>query len=203
MNRDSGVPTGYTPDWRRGGPNVNCSSCGRELSASDVSCPNCGQAVATATPPPAAPAAAPASSVPPFKFDRTRWSPTDLVSGVASLVLFISLFLAWYGVSIGPISVTGDALVHGYMYIPLILCLAELAYLVGIAGMPELRSRLPVPHEMFLTVINIINLVMVVIGFLDKSGAGWRFGAFIGLIAAIVAAAPKLALSLSARVRKS
>jgi hypothetical protein len=69
--------------------------------------------------------------------------------------------------------------------------------------MPELRSRLPVPHEMFLTVINIINLVMVVIGFLDKSGAGWRFGAFIGLIAAIVAAAPKLALSLSARVRKS
>jgi hypothetical protein len=56
---------------------------------------------------------------------------------------------------------------------------------------------------MFVTVINIVNLVLVVIAFLDKSGAGWRFGAFIGLIAAIIAAAPKLALSLSARVHKS
>jgi hypothetical protein len=125
------------------------------------------------------------------------------VAGVATLVLFISLFLPWYGVSIGPISVTADATAHGYMYIPLILCLVELAYLVGIAGMPELRSRLPVPHDVFLTGINGINLVLVVIGFLDKSGAGWRFGAFVGLVAALVAALPKVALSLSARVRKS
>jgi hypothetical protein len=163
-------------------------------------------ASATAAPaaaPPSAAGAAPRAATPQFKFDRSRWSPTDLVAGVATLVLFISLFLSWYGVSLGPISVTGDALVHGYMYIPLILCLVELAYLVGIAGMPDIKGRLPIPHEMFVTVINIVNLVLVVIAFLDKSGAGWRFGAFIGLIAAIIAAAPKLALSLSARVHKS
>jgi hypothetical protein len=118
-------------------------------------------------------------------------------------VLFISLFLPWYGVSIGPISITADATAHGYMYIPLILCIAELAYLVGIAGLPELRGRLPLPHDTFLTAINTINLVMVVIGFLDKSGAGWRFGAFVGLVAALVAALPKVALSLMARARKS
>jgi hypothetical protein len=122
---------------------------------------------------------------------------------VATLVLFIALFLPWYGVSIGPISVTADATAHGYMYIPLILCLVELVYLVGIAGLPDLRHRLPVPHDLFLTAINAVNLVLVVIAFFDKSGAGWRFGAFVGLIAAIVAALPKVALSMSAKVRKA
>jgi len=164
---------------------VNCSSCGRELSASDVTCPNCGQAVAPASAT-AAPAAAPsgaaaapkaASPVGNFKFDRARWSPTDLVAGVATLVLFIALFLPWYGVSIGPISVTADGTAHGYMDIML--------------------------HDLLLTGINAVNLVLVVIAFLDKSGAGWRFGAFVGLIAAIVAALPKVALSLSAKARKA
>ncbi len=194
---------------------MNCSSCGRELSASDVTCPNCGRAVAPVNataaptdPPPgsgtagygAAQTSSPATA---FKFDRSRWSPTDFVAGVATLVLFISLFLPWYGVSIGPISVTADATAHGYMYIPLILCLVELAYLVGIAGLPDLRSRLPVPHDMFLTGINAVNLVFVVIAFTaGKDGAGWRFGAFVGLVAALVAALPKVALSLSARARK-
>ena len=190
---------------------MNCSSCGRELSASDVTCPNCGQAVAPASAT-AAPAAAPsgaaaapkaASPVGNFKFDRARWSPTDLVAGVATLVLFIALFLPWYGVSIGPISVTADGTAHGYMDIVLILCLVELAYLVAIAGLPELRGRLPLPHDLLLTGINAVNLVLVVIAFFDKSGAGWRFGAFVGLVAAIVAALPKVALSLSARARKA
>ncbi|HXR54202.1 MAG TPA: hypothetical protein VN793_04050 [Acidimicrobiales bacterium] len=142
--------------------------------------------------------------MPAFKFDRSRWSPTDLVAGVASLVLFISLFLPWYGVSIAGFGVTVDGLTgHGYLYLPLILCLVELAYLVAIAGMPEIRGRIPVPHEMLLAGINIINLVIVVIAFLDKGagGVGWRFGAFVGLVAAVVAAAPKLAISLSSRVR--
>jgi hypothetical protein len=188
---------------------VNCSSCGQELQTSDAVCSNCGQPVAPAAStfggsPSGRPGGAsrPAPPLGNYKFDRARWSPTDLVAGVATLVLFISLFMPWYGVSIGPISVTADATAHGYMYIPLILCIAELAYLVGIAGLPDLRTRLPLPHETFLTTINAINLVLVVIGFLDKSGAGWRFGAFIGLIAAIVAALPKVALTLSARARK-
>ena len=187
---------------------MNCSSCGRELTASDVTCPNCGQVVApvNATAAPTGPAhhAAPSSGpATAFKFDRARWSPTDLVAGVATLVLFISLFLPWYGVSIGPISVTADATAHGYMYIPLILALVELAYLVGVAGLPDLRSRLPVPHDILLTGINVVNLLFVVIAFTaGKDGAGWRFGAFVGLVAALVAALPKVALSLSARVRK-
>jgi hypothetical protein len=120
-------------------------------------------------------------------------------------VLFISLFLPWFGVSIGVIGVTVDGLTaHGYLYLSLILCLAEMGYLVAIAGMPEIRGRFPVPHELLLTAINAINLLIVVIAFLDKggSGIGWRFGAFVGLVAAIIAALPKVAISLSGRVRR-
>ena len=182
---------------------MNCSSCGAQLSASDVTCPSCGTPVAAAAPAPAASSGARPSTS--FHFDRSRWSTTDLVAGVATLVLFISLFLPWFGVSVGPIGITVDGLTaHGYLYLVLILALVEMGYLVAIAGMPDIRGRVPVPHEQLLTVINIINLVIVVIAFLDKgaSGVGWRFGAFVGLVAAIVAAAPKLAVSLSGRVRR-
>ena len=183
---------------------MNCTSCGHELGASDATCPNCGQAVGAS----AAPANATARTGGPattFKFDRSRWTTTDLVAGVATLVMFISLFLPWFGVSLGSVGLSVDGLTaHGYLYIPLILALVEIGYLVAIAGMPEIRGRIPVPHETLLTAINVVILVLVLIGFVDKggSGIGWRFGAFVALIAAAVAAAPKLAVSLSGRVRR-
>jgi hypothetical protein len=188
-----------------------CSSCGAEMSASDVACPSCGAALAapTATPgggpvpgrPSAAGGTGPANT---YRFDRSRWSSTDFVAGVATLVLFISLFLPWFGVSVGPIGIEVDGLTaHGYLYLVLILAAVEIVYLLAIAGMPEVRGRMPVPHETLLAAINIINVIIVLTAFLDKgaSGIGWRFGAFVGLIAAIIAAAPKLAISLSGRVR--
>jgi hypothetical protein len=186
---------------------MNCSSCGAGVSASDVSCPSCGAALAMAAAAPggATPAGGAARPTTAYRFDRSRWSSTDFVAGVATLVLFISLFLPWFGVSVGPIGLSVDGLTaHGYLYLVLILALVEIVYLLAIAGLPDIRGRVPVPHEQLLTAINIINLVIVVIAFLDKgaSGIGWRFGAFVGLIAAIVAAAPKLAISLSGRVRR-
>jgi len=183
---------------------VNCPSCGREVSASDVNCPGCGASVSSGSP--GAATGAPRTGAPmTYRFDRSRWSSTDLVSGVATLILFIALFLPWFGVSLGVIGLTVSGLTaHGYLYVVLILCIVELGYLAVIAGMPEIRSRIPVPHELLLTVINAINLVIVLIAFLDKgaSGIGWRFGAFVGLIAAVVAALPKVAISLSGRVRR-
>jgi hypothetical protein len=181
---------------------MKCASCGAEVDAAATTCPTCGGNTTGAAP---AAGAAGSGVARNYHFDRSRWSSTDLVAGVATRVLFISLFLPWYGVSVGPIGLTVDGLTgHGYLYLVLILALVEMGYLVAIAGMPDIRSRVPVPHEHLLTVINVINLVIVVIAFLDKgaSGIGWRFGAFVGLIAAIVAAAPKLALSLKGRVRR-
>jgi hypothetical protein len=193
---------------------VNCSNCGRELGPSDAFCPSCGQAQRTATTDPSGSPAGPSpappsgqagpSSVPAYRFDRSRLTPFDWVAGIASVVLFISLFLPWYGVSVGPISVTFSGLTaHGYLYIPLILSLVEVLYLIAVAGWKEVRERIPVPHEVTLTVVNVISLIFVVIAFFDKgpSGIGWRVGAFIGLIAAIVAAVPNLVLSLASRTR--
>jgi hypothetical protein len=170
---------------------MNCSRCGQPLVAGAASCANCGAPTGGA---PAQPAGA-GSQVPAYKFDARHWTNTDKVIGVAAVVLFISLFLPWYGVNIGIGSLTADGLTaHGYLYIVLILLLAEIVYLAARAGWDQVRAKVPVPHQQLLLIINVINLVLVVIAFLDKgpSGVGWRFGAFVGLAAAIVAAAPKL-----------
>ncbi len=132
------------------------------------------------------------------KFDAARWTKNDRIVGVATLVLFISLFLAWFGVSatVGVYSVSATASglsAHGYLYIDLILCILVLLYLGVRASFEEMPFKLPLEHDRLLFIATAINFLLVLIGFLAKpggSGVGWRYGAFIGLIAAIVAVAP-------------
>jgi hypothetical protein len=173
---------------------------------------------AASTPPPApAPAPAPAaaaagapaaaaaagSSVPAFKFDAARWSLADRIAGIASVVLFISLFLSWFGVSVIGITVTASGLsAHGYLYIVLILCILIVAYLALRAGWDTLPIGVNLPHLTVMLVATLVNLVLVFIGFIFKpggSGVGWEFGAFVGPIAAIVAAAPYAVPQLRAK----
>ena len=195
-----------------------CAQCQSEAADDATACPSCGAplgasaATTTATPavntpPPAA--AAPAgsastgSSVPAYKFDAARWSLADRIAGIASIVLFISLFLSWFGVSVIGITVTASGLsAHGYLYIVLILCILIVAYLVLRAGWDELPMSANVPHLTVMLVATVVNLVLVFIGFIFKpggSGVGWEFGAFVALIAAIVAAAPYAVPQLRAK----
>ncbi|MGA2931086.1 MAG: zinc ribbon domain-containing protein [Acidimicrobiales bacterium] len=199
-----------------------CPSCGAPLGASAATttatpavntpppaaaAPAAPAAPAVNTPPPAA--AAPAgsastgSSVPAYKFDAARWSLADRIAGIASIVLFISLFLSWFGVSVIGITVTASGLsAHGYLYIVLILCILIVAYLVLRAGWDELPMSANVPHLTVMLVATVVNLVLVFIGFIFKpggSGVGWEFGAFVALIAAIVAAAPYAVPQLRAK----
>jgi len=177
-----------------------CPSCGATLSSSPGGTPAAPavSAAAPAGPAPAGPAPAAAtpsaSSVPAYKFDAARWTLADRIAGVASIVLFISLFLSWFGVSVIGITVTASGLqAHGFLYIVMILCIAIVAYLVLRAGWDELPVAAKVPHLTVMMAATIINLVIVFIAFIDKpggSGVGWEFGAFVGLIAAVVAAAP-------------
>jgi len=185
-----------------------CPQCQTEAADDATACPSCGatlgssstatQAAPAVTAP--ASAAAPAdatssaSSIPAFKFDAARWSLADRIAGIASIVLFISLFLSWFGITVIGITVTASGLsAHGYLYIVMILCILIVAYLVLHAGWDELPISANVPHLTVMMAATIVNLVLVFIGFIFKpggSGVGWEFGAFIGLIAAIVAAAP-------------
>lgn len=179
-----------------------CPGCQAEAADDADNCPHCGtalRAAATATPPQDAPlksapvgGAAGGVAVPPYKFDAARWSLADRIAGAATIVLFVSLFLAWFGITVIGITVTASGVsAHGYLYIVMIICILIVAYLVLRAGWDELPGGINLPHLVTMMVATLINLVLVFIGFIDKpggSGVGWEFGAFLGLIAAIVAA---------------
>ena len=145
-----------------------------------------------------------------MKFDATKLTQTDRIVGIASFVLLISLFLSWFSVSLGPIgSVSASGLsAHGYLYIVLILSIVIVALLaVRALGAWAFPATAPVTEEQALLIAAGINFVLVLIAFLLKpggvgSGVGWSFGAFIGLIASIVAVVPLARPALAARKAK-
>jgi hypothetical protein len=182
-----------------------CPSCGSSLSASSTSTATQAAPTVSAPAPAAATGAAASSgsSIPAYKFDAARWSLADRIAGVATIVLFISLFLAWFGISVIGITVTASGVsAHGYLYIVMVICILEIAYLVLRAGWDELPISANLPHLTVMMAATIVNLVLVFIGFIFKpggSGVGWQFGAFLALIAAIVAAAPYAVPQLRAK----
>jgi hypothetical protein len=139
------------------------------------------------------------SSLPPVNFDLTRLSTVDKVIAVASFVTMISLWMPWFTVSVkglggaGSISGTGY---HGWLWLEFLLALALIAYLVARAAWDQLPFRLPVSHEMLLIAATGLQFLLILIGFLAKPSGGldvsvgWGFGAFLALIASIVAAGP-------------
>jgi len=182
-----------------------CSQCGNDVAEGSAACPSCGAQlslnqgadvrVGRAVGAPAGHAAAAVGSA--FNLDIKRLTRNDQIVGGASLVLFISLFLPWFTASAGTFgSGSVNGLWHGYMYIDLILALAILAYLVVRAGFEVQPFRLPVSSDQALLMATGLNLVLALISFVFKpAGDGivtvsWGIGAFIGLIAAIVAVAP-------------
>jgi hypothetical protein len=188
-----------------------CPQCQNVAADEATACPSCGASLsggATATqdvPPVTAPATAPAaagpaaaassaSTMPAYKFDAARWSLADRIAGVATVVLFISLFLAWFGISVIGVTVTASGVsAHGYLYIVMILSILIVAYLVLRAGWDELPGGINLPHLTTMMAATLVNLVIVFLAFIFKpggSGVGWQFGAFLALIAAVVAAAP-------------
>ncbi len=182
----------------------NCSNCGAPLGggvAAAQAAPAMGGASAAA-----APAAATGPSIPAYKFNVARWSLADRIAGVATLVLFICLFLPWFTVSVGfggySIGGSVNGLWHGWMYLTLIISILLIAYLVLRAGWDKLPISQDIPHLTVMLVGTVVNVVLTLIAFIDKPGGGatgWGFGAVVGLIAAIVAAAPYAVPQLRAK----
>ena len=195
-----------------------CPQCQNETTDEANHCPSCGAALAGGAAPAAggpaqaAPAAGgPAvastgSSLPPYAFDLAKLNLADMIAGVASIVLLISLFLSWFGITVIGIHLTASGTsAHGFLWLVFIICLAIVAYLFCIAGWGNLPFAPQVPHVTVMIVATVVNLVLVFIGFIDKpggSGVGWEFGAFLALIAAVVAAAPYAVPQLRARTMK-
>lgn len=135
---------------------------------------------------------------PQIKFNASVLSQTDRVVGIASLVLFISLFLPWFTAGNGIVSGSESGLsAHGYLYVVLILSLLAVAYFAATAlGLWSVPANSALSRDQALLIITAINVVLVIVAFVFKPSGfgivsvGWGVGAFIGLIAAIVAFVP-------------
>ena len=112
--------------------------------------------------------------MPAYKFDAARWTLADRIAGIATLVLFISLFLPWFTVSFGFASGSVNGLWHGWMYLTLILSIVIIAYLVLLAGWEKLPISQDVPHLTVMMIATIVNAVLVLIAFIDKPGGSRR-----------------------------
>lgn len=159
-----------------------------------------GYTPGSATPGPAT--AGPANPMGSFRLDTSRLSRNDWIVGIGTLVFFISLFLSWYSAKIGPFTYSTSGIsAHGYLYFPLILSIALVLYLVLKAGFAELPFKLPVPHDLVLVGVAAINLLFVIIGFIDSgpSGVGFSWGIFVALIAALASVYPYAWPAIEAR----
>lgn len=190
---------------------MTCTQCGYDVAAETEVCPRCGTRVAGNTSPvtdaragtPASGSTGHATAHSEYKFDAQRWTLSDKIAGVASLVVLISLFLPWFSGSYVSFGNPGESSAgsesgtdaHGWLWLVFVVVLAILAYLVLAAGFRVLPFRSPLRHDQLLLAATGLNLVLVFIGFLLKPSTygieglsiNWSVGAFLALIAAIVA----------------
>ena len=182
---------------------ARCRNCGAPLAASASTSPGTG--VRGDGPPashraPDVQEAGPAG-VTAFAFDARRWTRADQVTGGATLVLLVSLFLPWFGTDSGFFNVSVDGMWHSYMVIDLILAVAIVGYLVLLAGFGSPPFGLSASSAGYLLAGAAgLNLLLAVVSFATKpAGTNWQYGAYSGLAAAIVAVIAPVKSVMAAR----
>jgi hypothetical protein len=161
-----------------------CSRCLVEVPPGTALCPKCGAAIRLTVIPRPAPKR--------VRKSRQRLNALDakeLVFGPATLLLLVSFWLPWY--SFGPISVHGLA-VHGWLFIAVLDSIVLVLYILITAfGVGDLATQGRMSKDQLLALITGVNLALVVLAFLLKpTGFSWSWGAFVALLAAIVAFLP-------------
>lgn len=143
----------------------------------------------------------PAGAGPAFQLDLRRLTRVDQIVAGASLIAMISIWLPWYSVSWGSdafesrgsASFSGTSL-HGWLWLEFVVALLLIGYVVLRAGFPESKISLPIAHAPLLIIGTGLQLLLILIAFADipygNLGMGWGWAAFIGLLAALAAAAP-------------
>lgn len=121
-----------------------------------------------------------------------RLTAADITTGVASLLLLVSLFLPWYAVQAGgaSFSLTGVAH-HKFLWLAVLLAVVVITYLIVHATVGAQAS--PVSKEPVLLGLSVIQLILVIIPFFDVpiamvSGVtvSPAYGAYVALAAAII-----------------
>lgn len=177
---------------------MTCIQCGQMIPGRLSSCPNCGRPAESV--PGGLPAKRPAvRRRQPLRLDARRWTQNDRVVAGASAVLLISLFLPWFGINfLGTTVVAVDGLAsHRYLYAVLALCVLLMFYLVlRLSSFPPLARR-PEAHDRLMLAATSVNFAVTLAGFIFTPGSSFvgpllsrEYGAFIGVIAALVALLP-------------
>ena len=161
-----------------------CSRCLVEVPPGTALCPKCGAAIRPHVP--ARPALKRAGK---SRHRLNALNAQDRVAGPATLALLVSFWLPWY--SIGPFSADGLS-VHGWLFIAVLNSIVLVLYvLITAFGVGDLAEQGRMSKDQLLVLITGVNLVLVVLGFLLKpAGFSWSWGAFLALVAAIVALLP-------------
>jgi hypothetical protein len=137
-----------------------------------------------------------------------RLTGADKVAGAASLLLLVSLFLPWYGVSASGVTATLSGTgVHRFLYLVVLLTVVVLTYLIVHATVGWDRTPMNrISHEPVLLVLTLLQLILVIIPFFDVPDTllkgvtvGFQYGAFVGLIAAITAVVTVIAPFIRSR----
>ena len=183
-----------------------CPNCQAPIRAGSDFCTNCGAHVGSAStpatnpsvaqpapggrapipPPPGPPSQGQRTSSAAYNFDLKRLATLDRTIGIATLVVFVSLFLPWFG-TLG--YATSGISLHGYLVIALLAALVLLSYLALRVGWETTPLRLPIAHAPLLLIGTGVQLLFVLIAFLQSDGLSHEFGAYLGLLAALVACA--------------
>ena len=135
--------------------------------------------------------------------DFRRLGMGDLVAAGGTVLLFISLFLSWYSatgqdIDGNIITISSSALgqyAGGFRFLVLVLAIVVVLYLLARTFAPR-GFRLPLPHWQILLVVVGLQFLLTILTFFIKPSAGpggpgvsWSYGAYIGLVAAIIAVA--------------
>jgi hypothetical protein len=125
------------------------------------------------------------------------------VTAIATLVLLVALFLPWFSAAFIGVSFSESGVsAGGCLCIVFFVSLSLLVYLLARAGWDRLPITTQVAHAPVMVVASALKALLVVIGFLLKPGGSavsWSIGAWLALIAAIVAVAPIAIPAIQAR----
>lgn len=123
-----------------------------------------------------------------------RLTAADIVAGIATLVLLVSLFLPWYALTVPGLSTTLSGTGHHrFLWLAVLLSVVVLTYLLVHATVGLDSTPMKVRREPVLLGLSAVQLILVIIPFFDVPVAvvpgvtvGMAYGAYLGLIAAIV-----------------
>jgi uncharacterized membrane protein YhaH (DUF805 family) len=141
-------------------------------------------------PPPVVTGAGTPPERPPFSFDANRLTTVDKVVGGSAVLLLLSLFLPWFGLSEYDYSVGGLSS-HSFLALVLLSSVALIAYFAARAGWDDSPVKLPAAHAPLLLVVGGAQLFLVLLAFaVAPEGLSRQSGAWLALIAALGATLP-------------